>query len=202
MVVWILILIPWVALLSLILHDATKEDSNGSAILITAKNLNALIVWARKKSVSKPPAKFVTGIKAVSLAAKRTLRGEIKQAPAAPAKKQWWSRECPVSSEPGVAREIKQASAPPRKKQWWRKERRASMSIQEHERAILEAVKATPGCEDFVGVIVAHQTPKSHRDPNWLIRGVKFGKTDRKVANEALDRVVERMQREYRLSVD
>ena len=173
MVVWILILIPWVALLSLILHDATKEDSNGSAILITAKNLNALIVWARKKSVSKPPAKFVTGIKAVSLAAKRTLRGEIKQAPAAPAKKQWW-----------------------------RKERRGSMTIPELERAILEAVKATPGCEDFVGVIVAHQTPKSHRDPNWLIRGVKFGKTDRKVANEALDRVVERMQREYRLSVD
>ena len=76
------------------------------------------------------------------------------------------------------------------------------MTIPELEQAILEAIKATPGCEDFVGVIVAHEMSKSHRDPNWAIRGVKFGKADRKIANEALDRVVGRMQREYRLSED
>ena len=74
------------------------------------------------------------------------------------------------------------------------------MTIPELEQAILEAVKAAPGCEDFVGVIVAHEMPKSHRDPNWAIRGVKFGKADRKGANEALASVVERMQREFLLS--
>src|SRR6266404_8148445 len=50
MFAWILILIPWVALLSLILHDATKEDSDGSAISIAAKNLKALIGWAIPKA--------------------------------------------------------------------------------------------------------------------------------------------------------
>ena len=62
------------------------------------------------------------------------------------------------------------------------------------------AKKSSPGCEDFGGVIVRHETPKSHLDPNWAIRGVKFGKADRKGANEALASVVERMQREFLLS--
>ena len=106
-----------------------------------------------------------------------------------------------VSLAASVRGEIKPASAPPKKK-WWRKERRGSMTIPELEQAILEAIKATPGCEDFVGVIVAHEMSKSHRDPNWAIRGVKFGKADRKIANEALDRIVKRMQREYRLSAN
>jgi hypothetical protein len=202
MFVWILILIPWVALLSLILHDATKEDSNGSAILDAANNLNALIFWARKKSVSNS-AKVATAIKAVSLASRRSGRGEIKQTRAPPAKKQWWSKQRRVSSKPGGRGEIKQAPAPSPKKQWGRKERRVSMTTPELELAILEAVKkAAPGCEDFVGVVVAHETPKSHPGSNWAIRGVKFGKADRTIANEALDGVVEGMQREFRLSED
>ena len=36
-------LASWVALLLLILHDATKDDSDGSAILIAAKSLGAFI---------------------------------------------------------------------------------------------------------------------------------------------------------------
>jgi hypothetical protein len=55
MVVWILILIPWAVLLSLILPDTIKGDSNGSAILIAAKNLNALILWTRKKEYRNLP---------------------------------------------------------------------------------------------------------------------------------------------------
>jgi hypothetical protein len=59
---------------------------------------------------------------------------------------------------------IKQATAVPQKKQWWRKESRAPMVTPELELAILEAVKqAEPGCEDFVGVVVAHETPKASR---------------------------------------
>jgi hypothetical protein len=43
MFAWILVLASWVALLLLILHDATKDDSDGSAILIAAKSLGAFI---------------------------------------------------------------------------------------------------------------------------------------------------------------
>ncbi len=77
------------------------------------------------------------------------------------------------------------------------------MTAPELELAISEAVKnAAPGYEDFIGVIVHHKTPKSHFDPNWAIRGVKFGRADRKVAEGTLATVVERMQREFLLSKD
>jgi hypothetical protein len=49
-------------------------------------------------------------------------------------------------------------------------------------------------------VIVRHETPKSHLDPNWAIRGVRFGNADKKLANEILAAVVERMKQEFRLS--
>jgi hypothetical protein len=71
------------------------------------------------------------------------------------------------------------------------------------ETAISEAVKrGVPECEDFVGVIVQRTTPQSRFDPNWVLRGVKFGKADREKANEALTAIVDRMQREFRLSDD
>jgi hypothetical protein len=174
MFIWILVLSPWVALLSLILHDATKEDSDGSAISIAAKNFKAFIFRAMVKSASKPPVKVATAVKAI-----------------------------PSSSKPSGPSEIKQAPALPPKKTWWRKESRVSIATPELELAISEAVKrAAPGCEDFVGVIVRHETPKSHLDPNWAIRGVQFGRSDRKLANEALATVIERMQREFLLSDD
>ena len=165
MFAWILILGSWLALLVLILHDATKEDSDGSAISIAAKHFSAFIFWTVMKaqklrgtfrdrtsqaSVSKPPAKVATGLK-----------------------------------------------------RWWRKDHRVSMTTPELELAISEAAKsAAPGCEDFVGVIVRHKPPKSHLDPNWAVHGVRFGKADRKMVNEALTAVVERMQREFLLSED
>jgi hypothetical protein len=167
MFVWILILALWAALLLQILHDATKEDSEGSAILIAAKNFYSFIFWVMQKSPSKSLVKVATAIKVTS--AKPIGPPEIKQAPAL----------------------------------WWRKERRVSMTTPELESAISEALKkAGPGCEDFVGVIVRHEPPKSHFDPNWTIRGVKFGNADRKMANEALATVVERMKREFLLSDD
>jgi hypothetical protein len=70
-----------------------------------------------------------------------------------------------------------QAHALPPKKKWWRKERRVPITISELELAISESVTKA-GCEDFVGVIVRHRTPKSHLDPNWAITGVKFGKAE------------------------
>jgi hypothetical protein len=192
MFAWILILSSWGALLSLILHDATKEDSDGSAISIAAKKIKAFTFWAMLKarklrgtlsyrtsqrSVSKPPVKVVTAVNAISSSSEVIRQGG-----------------------PSVN---KQAPALPPKKRWWRNDRRVSMTTPELELAISEAVKnAAPGCEDFVGVIVQHKTPKSRLDPNWAIRGVKFGKADRQVTDEALTTVVERMQREFLLSED
>jgi hypothetical protein len=69
------------------------------------------------------------------------------------------------------------------------------------ELAIAEAVKkAAPGCEAFVGVIVELTTPKTRFDANWALRGARFGRSDRVTANEALATIVERMQREFKLS--
>ena len=149
MFAWILILSFYVALFSLILYDATKEDSEGSAISIAAKKIKAFSFWAMLKA--------------------RKLRGTLSYR----------------TSQTSVSKS------------------RVSMTTPQLESAISEAVKkAAPGCEDFLAVIVQHKTPKSHLDPNWAIRGVRYGKADRPVANEALASVVERMQREFLLSQD
>jgi hypothetical protein len=66
--------------------------------------------------------------------------------------------------------------------------------------AITRAVRrAEPA---FVDVIVQRITPKSRFDTNWALRGVKFGKANREKADKAITTVVERMQREFRLSDD
>jgi hypothetical protein len=90
------------------------------------------------------------------------------------------------------------AAAPPPKKQW---RDRVPIAAKELEVAIADAVKkAAPGCEAFVGVIVQRTAPKSRFDTNWAVRGVKFGKAGRETVTEALATIVERMQREFRLS--
>ena len=66
--------------------------------------------------------------------------------------------------------------------------------------AITKAVqKAEPA---FVDAIVQRITPKSRFDTNWALKGVKFGRADREKANQAVTSVVERMQREFRISDD
>jgi hypothetical protein len=177
MFVWILILGCWVALLLLILHDATKADRDGSAISNAAGNLKALAYEAMQKGASERE-KVATAVEAASSSSD--------------------------SIQQSGATANRQASAPPPKKKWWRKEsHRPAMTAPELELAIADAVKtAAPGCEDFIGVIVQHMTPKSHLDPNWDVRGVKFGKADRRKADEALVSVVERLRQEFVLSDD
>ena len=89
-------------------------------------------------------------------------------------------------------------AAPPPK--WWSKDTRVAKTTEEIELMIREAVKAAPGCEAFVGVIIQRTTPKSRLDSNWEIRGIRFGGMDRQIAREALTPIVERMQREFRLT--
>jgi hypothetical protein len=77
-----------------------------------------------------------------------------------------------------------------------------SMNAPELELAISNAVKSETGCEDFVGVIVQPKTSNSESEPNWEVRGVKFGKADRTIAAEVLSTVVTRLQTELRLNVE
>ena len=106
------------------------------------------------------------------------------------------------SSKPvrqGVQPLIEQTTATAPPKRWWSRDGRVSKTTEELELTITEAVQAAPGCEAFVGVIIQRTTPKSRLDANWELRGTKFGRTDRKIAKEALTPIVERMQREFRL---
>jgi hypothetical protein len=125
--------------------------------------------------VSKPPAVIETAVNAISSSSEPIRQGAL-----------------PV---------IDQArAAPPPKKKWWGDDR-VPIARAQLELAIAEAVKeAAPGCEAFVGVIIQHSTPRSRFDANWALRGVKFGKASRETVNEALATIVERMQREFRLS--
>jgi hypothetical protein len=71
------------------------------------------------------------------------------------------------------------------------------------ETAIAGTVRrSAPGCEAFVGVIVQRTTPKSPFGANWALRGIRFGKADRRKADVAITTIVERMQREFWLSDD
>jgi hypothetical protein len=173
MVTWIIILSFWIAFLSLILHDATKDDGDGSAISAAAKRLGAFLDWT-KESASKPSSNAKTAVGNTS--------------------------SFPEPIRPGTPPEIERAPAA-RKKKSWRKGGRVSATIPELELAIAEAVKkAGPECEEFVGVVLQQTTPRSRLDANWGLRGVKFGKADRTMATETLRNVIERMQREYYLS--
>ena len=78
---------------------------------------------------------------------------------------------------------------------------RKPISREEMQAAITGAVKkADPDCEAFVGVIVERKKRSSLVEANWAIRGIKFGRADRNKAGDAVNRSVERMQREFNLS--
>ena len=175
--VWILILSPWVGLIILILNDATKNDRDGGAITVAAKTFRAFIerttLMARKS--------------------RKALKHTVSQASAP---------EGALSSEP--IRQpplIGQAPAASPKKKSRRKDGRVLSTMPDLELAITEAVKkAAPECETFVGVVLQQTKPRSRRDVNWQLRGIKFGQADRKMASEALTSIIERMQREFYLT--
>jgi hypothetical protein len=57
-----------------------------------------------------------------------------------------------------------------------------------------------PACGSFVDVFIELTDPKSPGDPNWAIRGVRFGKADREKSRAALATIAERMQTTFRVS--
>ena len=289
MFTWILILgaCIWVALLLLILHDVTKNDNEGSAILIAGNNIVTLVRWAALKTgelfrwaapragavlrrtvlkagkvrkapglgfsratVSKPRVSLKAAVETGSSSLKPVRQDarpvieqmlaaptpkieqmpgasppKIEQTPAAsppkieqtPAASSPKIEQTPAAAPPKIEQTlaaappkieqtraaapptIVQAPATPPPRKWWSKDTRVSKTAEELELTITEAVQAAPGCEAFVGVIIQRTTPKSRLDANWELRGTKFGRTDRKIAKEALTPIVERMQREFRL---
>jgi hypothetical protein len=99
-----------------------------------------------------------------------------------------------------VVEQPRAAPPPPKAKRDGDRSLIASTNLED---AITEAVRNEgPGCEAFVGVIVQQTKPKSRFDANWLLRGVKYGRADRGKADEAIATIVERMQREFKLSGD
>jgi hypothetical protein len=168
MIAWILIPALWVGLISLILHDATKDDPDGSAVFLAAKTF-----WAAKnlRAVFRNAGSLLQHISSFIKSIRQDVPSAIEQSPAQPPKKTWWP-----------------------------KDHRTSNTAAEIELAIADAVKAVPGCENFIGVVVQPKMPESRRDPNWEVRGVRFGSADRKIANEHLGTVVARLQQEIRLT--
>jgi hypothetical protein len=68
------------------------------------------------------------------------------------------------------------------------------------EAAITTAVRRSgPSCERFVGVVVGECDPKSIKDSNWTVRGIRFGKAERDSCNSALSLIVERLKREFEI---
>jgi hypothetical protein len=132
--------------------------------------IETLVRWAAPKAGGKRPA----NLKSMALPSKIALK----------------------DAQPSA---IEQSSAAPPKR-WWSKDGRVSKTPEELELTITEAVKATPGCEAFVGVMVQPITPKSRLDATWEIRAIRFGGMDRQIAREALAPIVERMQQEFRVT--
>ena len=83
---------------------------------------------------------------------------------------------------------------------WVGIEDRQQITQPELEQAISDAVRqSASGCKDFVGVIIMHARPQTRSAPNWAIRGIKFGRSDRQKAGQAVAAIVSRMQSEFKL---
>jgi hypothetical protein len=194
MLVWVLIVSCWGGLLLLILHDTTKDDSHGSAIITAIRFVMSVASKELKNVFNRPRSRANTLVPAPRKAIEAEQSVE-KHASTIAARS-------PASPAQNVGTTtMQQGLVAAFQGKWLSKDRRVSITPKELELAITEAVRKTAsGCDDFIGVIVHHKSPKRRRDPNWEIRGVKFGKADRKMVDEALAAVVEQLQREFRLT--
>jgi hypothetical protein len=177
MLVWILIAACWAGLLLLILHDVTKDADGRSPVSIASRNAVITVRkgWRRLRKL------------------RRRLNSPKAVASEAPAQTSL------ATVSPEAATELSKTE--PSKKNWWRREQRAPISPAELEHTINEAIRKTaPECGSFVGVIVHHKKPKQSRDPNWGVRGIKYGKADRRLVEETLADIVKQLQKEFRLT--
>ena len=69
------------------------------------------------------------------------------------------------------------------------------------EAAITTAVKRSdPSREPFVGVALKSIASNSSLEANWALKGVRFGRSDRKQCNSVLSVIVERLKREFEIA--
>jgi len=192
MIVWILIISSWVSLLLLILHDTTKDEagvesavSRGARNFIVAlkgliKSGYAIFDRARKMArILKPAPNPIAQVDQKSL-----VNGVTRT-----------ESDLPIRQDALLATPISLL------KKWSGGDNRVAITVPELEHTITDAVRKTaPSCEPLIGVVVQKMHPKSRYEPNWTVRGIKFGKADRNAANGALTGVLERMQKEFRVA--
>lgn len=192
MLVWFGIVACWVGLLLLILHDVTKDAAGGSAVSVGSRNaaFAAARGWRRLRRLVRYAASLRTSAEA---GPKPDIKADIEAEPKdGPAE---------ASAQTSLAAAIGSEATEPSKKTWWRRDQRAPITPAELEQTITNAIRKTaPECGSFVGVIVHHKKPKQSRDPNWGVRGVKYGKADRRIVEETLADVVKQLQKEFRLT--
>jgi hypothetical protein len=190
MLIWILIVGGWVGIQLLILHDATETE--GSSPVSAGLRYVGLLALRSLKAAFIPKIRRAVRIGRSSK--------KVSVDPSAPNDQEVIP---PSSSQPAPEALTTPERRPSKasKSKWWSKDRRAPISSADLELAIADAVrKASPECEDFVGVIVHHRGRKIHLEPDWTVRGVRFGKADRKRAEVALAVVVDKLQQEFRLA--
>jgi len=165
-----------------------------------------------RKSAAAPQYTMTKGLELVDRATTRieelkdTLRGAMPpHNPATPPPENEAPAEtsaCPFEpAEQDALSAVEQAQAtPPTEERSRRKDHRVPIATAALQLAISEAIKATPDCEAFVGVIVEKTKSKSRLDANWSIRGIKFGKAPKEAVNQALTGIVQRLQQDFTLS--
>jgi hypothetical protein len=69
------------------------------------------------------------------------------------------------------------------------------------EQILAEAVRTgDPECEAFIGVLIERFIPVPKGGPNWVVKGIKYGKADRARCDALLSKCVEDAQQEFDLS--
>ena len=193
MIVWILIISSWVSLLLLILHDTTKDEAGvESAVSRGARNF----IVALKGLIKSGYAIFDRAQKMARI---------LKPAPSPIAQvdqsKSLVNGVTRIESDLPIRQDALLATPISLLKRWSGGDNRVAITVPELEHTITDAVRKTaPSCEPLIGVVVQKMHPKSRYEPNWTVRGIKFGKADRNAANGALTGVLERMQKEFRVA--
>src|SRR2546423_12537350 len=62
MLAWILILVSWAAVLSLILHDATKDDGGGAISIAVKRSREFVAAWLKSHRAPKAPGHSKTAL--------------------------------------------------------------------------------------------------------------------------------------------
>jgi cold shock protein len=67
--------------------------------------------------------------------------------------------------------------------------------------ALVESVRGSdPQCEGLIEIIIERVVPASRDVANWAVKGVKYGKAERKLCSAAISKFVQESQGEFEVS--